>query len=56
MPNPVPESMALIRDGRTPRVIIARWHDENHPGGFGVCDRQPCHAINYADRRPPHYA
>jgi hypothetical protein len=29
--------------------VVARWHDEVHPGSFRFCDQQPCHAIRQVD-------
>lgn len=27
------------------RVIVARWHNGEHPGAYQLCRRQPCYAI-----------
>lgn len=25
--------------------VVARWHDDVHPGAFATCDLQPCDAV-----------
>jgi hypothetical protein len=30
-------------------AVVANWHDENHDGGFAMCQQQPCHAVRDAE-------
>lgn len=35
--------------GSPAAVIVARWHDEAHPGSYKMCQEQPCAAVRFAD-------
>jgi hypothetical protein len=49
----VEEALDALADGASLAYpdaahIVWLWHNDNHPGTFMFCDRQPCHAIAHA--------
>lgn len=41
------DSVVYTSDTRSDYGIVHAWHDDNHPGVFRLCDKQPCHALHH---------